>query len=180
MALNDYSCCPFPPPPHSLKHLNDPPVQRARLSVPPCIRANYLYLLLSEQSLPKEEFLADAGSLFLVRFHRGDSSEEFLFIVFELNFQTVCFLLKKKQIQITKELSLILEAIFPFYEKNCPKFGSLTHCELVGQQRDSQDCLETQKAQKTTPLKAILFHFVLKVLLILTELLFRKKKLWGC
>lgn len=30
-----------------------------------CIRANYLYLLFSEQSLPKGEFLADAGSLFL-------------------------------------------------------------------------------------------------------------------
>lgn len=91
MALNDYSCSPFPHFPHSLKHLNDPPVQRARLSVPVCIRANYLYLLLFEQMLPKEEFLAVAGCLLLIRFHLGDSSEQFLFNVFELNFQTVCF-----------------------------------------------------------------------------------------
>lgn len=44
------------------------------------------YLLLSEQSLPKEEFLADAGTFFLIRFHWG---KEFLFNVFEWNIQII-------------------------------------------------------------------------------------------
>lgn len=143
MDLNDYSCSPFPHFPHSLKHLNDPPVQRARLSVPVCIRASYLYLLLSIQSLPKEEFLADAGSLFLIRFHRSDSSEEFAGITSRRSvIFCVCFLndlslnsdfflaslaadinfrfyhtSKKVQIQISKKLSLLLEAVFPFMRK---------------------------------------------------------------